>query len=132
MAKRKVGGGSSATNDNLESHKVLRYYGFAGVAVLLAALLYKMTMTTADQGPGIQQPWHYTVVKSGVRRVVWSSDRRVVQPMLEGKEPRILTNTFAAQWPAATSRQWSPSYLATRLPERCEARLSRAQGGAFV
>jgi len=96
----------------------VQYFGIAAVVALLAAVGVKISSN--GHNSATPQPWSYRVIEGGVQRVEWSPERKVVAPMLKLKEARILTNTFAAQWPAASSRRWSPTYLATRLPERCD------------
>ena len=73
--------------------------------------------SASSTAPGPPAPWHYTIAGS-VQREKWGVARGVVGPMLALHEPRVLTNTFASTWPAASSRQWTPEYLRGRLPKR--------------
>ena len=97
----------------------LAFFVFLAAAALGAACHYfrpSREVGVEDASSPELKPWRYRI-KAKVERVKWSPEKPVVKPMLELKEPRVLMDTFAARWPAATIRQWSPSYLDQKLPE---------------
>jgi len=125
MGKKQKGGGDRKSNSLIGLYQALA----AAIVLLLAYSLGKahfQDSQSSHRQDSIQlKPWNY-IITGQVKKLLWDSQKAVVEPMLALNEPRVLENTFASQWAAASGpHQWNPDYLSSRLPETLAGVYSR-------
>ena len=91
---------------------------FSSICVALAVnYVYVSVPSPLDNNVlATMRPWSY-VLGAPVEVLHFSAGDPVVAPMLRLNQPRVIRGSFASQWPAVTSRQWTPEYLTSFLPD---------------